>query len=385
MFRPHPLLDLKVAISPADSVDKTLKLLAPNYGNLETNSLRIERKSRISSLMSLHSDKESNAGETNQYERASLRLLARSYASRRILRRPYTTASNSGTIYSNQGTDSFRRKERGKRFHNYHTSFKRSLFSNTEDELAATHINTNTRDRITEFGFYDRTDTQAKYASNSSDKENIDVAPTRFVVLRNVPLSDKCSILSQVCGGPLERISTVACSKDHEDASAIQLCFMRLSDAENFYRYSNSGLFIINGVRIMTNFGSYTTEDQTDTLSESIKNEVLSQGARRCLILKRSVKNSQKFLIKHEDHSKQMLADLDVKQVRADFSKYGEIIDIAAVVSKKLSFAVHYCDVRSSIMAKRELNSVGTELNKKYSSWTVWYGKDPCDRPCYIA
>ncbi|ODV95505.1 hypothetical protein PACTADRAFT_50220 [Pachysolen tannophilus NRRL Y-2460] len=159
--------------------------------------------------------------------------------------------------------------------------------------------------------------------------------------------------------------------------------------------YATTGMFIVNGYHIQPSWANSNVLNIEDSnyfhqpVPAFLGNEMELNGARRSLILKKQINASRSIRSKtspkyrHFPSPKSHLSEFDCEETRRIFSKYGEIVDIAPVISRKLCFSVHYFDVRGSISAKIDLETPGSELYNKYSEWTVWYGKDPCDRPCF--
>lgn len=206
----------------------------------------------------------------------------------------------------------------------------------------------------------------------------------RVVVLTNIPPNSGInSILSQVCGGPLEKVIYNSTS----DISSVELYFIFPDHARRFHNYgSMSGMFIVNGWRLQSEWATQkNTENGSDALiSKSVLNDVL-HGARRTLILAKvipkKVNRSEKRMF-YPDPVLHFSKDFQALDIRLDFLEFGEILEISPVISKRLCFCIHFADVRSAVKAKHECETDGTTMFLKYCDWTAWYGKDIADKLC---
>lgn len=211
----------------------------------------------------------------------------------------------------------------------------------------------------------------------------------RVLVISKIPSTVGINgILSQICGGPLERIVF----HKRSISSTIEVFFIFPEHAKRFYTYcQTTGLFVVHGARPRVEWADeYNTESFNMlhmSVSKHLLNEVLHFGARRTLIFAKIVpgkvlRNDQKLF--YPDPQSHFTKDLDISRIYEDFLQYGEIIDLGPVVSRKICFSIHYTDIRSAIIAKRECETPSTEIYKKYGDWSVWYGKDCTDKWCPI-
>ncbi|EGW32735.1 uncharacterized protein SPAPADRAFT_149868 [Spathaspora passalidarum NRRL Y-27907] len=206
----------------------------------------------------------------------------------------------------------------------------------------------------------------------------------RVVVLTNVDSSMGInSILQQVCGGPLEKV--VQLNNGH-----IELYFIFPEHAKQFYTYGRAtGLLMVNGQRLRVEWWMNENENVNyhPPISKPLLMEIIQHGCRRCLILAKEVRGKQlrsgdkMFYPEPTIHYSQ---DLNIEDVKADFGRFGKILDIGSVISRKLCFSIFYSDVRSAIFAMNEIETGGSDLNKKYRDWFIWYGKDVTDRACFV-
>ncbi|KAG2734342.1 hypothetical protein G9P44_002348 [Scheffersomyces stipitis] len=208
----------------------------------------------------------------------------------------------------------------------------------------------------------------------------------RVVVISGIPHNTEVnSILAQVCGGPLERLV-------YKDNSALELFFIFPEQANQFYKYVNgSGLFIVNGKPLKVEWADKSnTEDYTglhSPIPKSLMNDVVYYGSRRILIFAKFIPNkklksgTKMFYPDPEIH---FSTDLNIAQIKQDFAKFGSIIEVGPVISRKLCFSLHFTDIRSAILAKSECELEGSAIHQKYGSWIIWYGRDTTDKPCYV-
>ncbi|KAF6063989.1 hypothetical protein FOB64_005573 [Candida albicans] len=168
------------------------------------------------------------------------------------------------------------------------------------------------------------------------------------------------SVLQQVCGGPLEKLTVLSNGK-----------------IELFFIFSNMQNNFIHMVKPRVN----------STLSSSLMSDILHNGCRRCLIISKNIpgkriRNGDKMFYPEPDIH--YSTNLNFEEIKNDFNKFGKVLDIGSVISRKLCFSIFYYDIRCAILAKQELDLIGSELNKKYKDWSIWYGKDITDRACFV-
>lgn len=211
---------------------------------------------------------------------------------------------------------------------------------------------------------------------------NEQTSKRRCVVLSNINESMGLnSILQQVCGGPLEKLVVLPNGK-------IELYFIFPEHAKQFYTYGKAtGLLMVNGIKLRVEWLNDENNLINFNLPKSLMTDILQNGCRRCLIISRNIpgkriRNGDKMFYPEPDIH--YSGNLNLDEIRTDFVKFGKIIDIGSVISRKLCFSIFYYDIRCAILAKQELDQVGTELSKKYKDWSVWYGKDITDRACFV-
>lgn len=215
----------------------------------------------------------------------------------------------------------------------------------------------------------------------------------RVVQLKNFPANIGLkSLILQVCGGPLEKIVVHKGQQlDINNCRSIEFWFFKSEDAEAFFKYSLTGMFLINGSHYAAEWSlphsSYAYGVYHEEVDDLIFEEFTKNNARRTLILKKIIKKSssskKKSTSRHYPSPKSHLSEIDLDDIIQEFSKFGEIFEISPVVSRKLCIAIHFFNVKSAISAKREFEDDASELHAKYTDWLIWYGKDPVDRLCF--
>lgn len=224
------------------------------------------------------------------------------------------------------------------------------------------------------------------------------------------------NLLVQVRGGPLEKITIVKTNsflpvqlnvysyqkkinwKDYH----ILLFFENEQSALDFYKYSKSQMFQVNGICLntipITHKESLNEKEITDKMNK------ISEGARRVLVFKKPVHN-KKHRKPHEKRywpnpQAHFTKDLNFITIRKDFERYGDLVEVLPVISRKTSFSVQFLNVRTAMRIKHviqnytsnhanyfQLNEkeelLDKEIRFKYSRWFVWYGLDPTDKPIF--
>ncbi|AOA63818.1 Sporulation specific protein [Komagataella phaffii CBS 7435] len=233
--------------------------------------------------------------------------------------------------------------------------------------------------------------------SLTSENRTISSVGNRVIRLSELPpMASLNSILTQAMGGPLERVYLTHPSIPHpiteEDVTnsniswnhlTVQLFFASPENAHKFLNYGCTGMFTINGVHPQLQWASRVLQETT--LLPIIKDHIASNSARRILIFKNKTvqtKNKSSSLIKgYPSPTINYSFDFDIRKIKENLSKYGNIIGIDPVISQKLCFCVHFYDIRSAIIVKHEIDRADSELSVEYEDWNVWYAKDPTDTP----
>lgn len=216
-------------------------------------------------------------------------------------------------------------------------------------------------------------------SSSSDDEIHDNKFDRRSIVLANVPRNTGLSsILSQVCGGPLEAITLHRSGVD-KALVKVELDFLTKEGAASFMKYGRSNLFKVNGIHLAPEWKK-CFELQPPALPEDILEEI--PEVCRCLIMKRYTSGVTKN--KHGSRPKETVLDnLDVSEIQQDFEIFGEIQDIGPIVSRKLCVSISFYCVHDAIHAMDDYENPASQLYRKYfKTWAVWYGKDITDRPC---
>lgn len=204
------------------------------------------------------------------------------------------------------------------------------------------------------------------------------------------------SVIAQINGGPLEKIiildDPIPIKNNQIVAgqlrkSILEIWFLRSDDAESFMRFSLSGMFIINGFHYEPQWAppDHKSEKQNTYHTSpglSILQDMNEHGARRCLVLKKHVTKRVKSSSRHYPSPKSHLSDINILEINQDFGAFGDILDVTPVISRKLCVAIHFFNIEAAILAKRSFEDETSNFHAKYKEWTLWYGKDPADKPC---
>jgi len=208
------------------------------------------------------------------------------------------------------------------------------------------------------------------------------------------------SVLAQVCGGPLERVAIIRSGSSSSQQlqlqtnynqlknNTLELWFLYPHDADSFMTFCSSGMFLINGFHYEPQWAPKHHQHKPHETyhlqpDESVSEQMINHGARRCLILKKYIPKRVKPSSKHLYPSPNShLSELNIEEIKFDFTTFGKIIDVTPVISKKLCVAIHFFDVESAINAKKSFLDHSSGFYMKYREWTLWYGKDPAEKPC---
>ncbi|CUS20406.1 LAQU0S01e05886g1_1 [Lachancea quebecensis] len=199
------------------------------------------------------------------------------------------------------------------------------------------------------------------------------------------------SLLSQVYGGPLEKVHV---SKDSRDTltKGVQLHFLFNEDAKSFISYGLSNNFRINGFIVKPQWAPKSTCSLSNMNFGEVKDMVTTNAStgrqegtrtRRCIVVKKT--GCTKSPRSRQLHSnRQSLCSFDFKDLRKDFEQFGEIAEISPMISRKLCVSVSFYDIRSAINALESFEKPDSFMHKKYNQdWTMAYGRDTTDRACY--
>ena len=236
------------------------------------------------------------------------------------------------------------------------------------------------------------------------------------------------------------------------DEVSIFLHFNEFEDAEKFYIYSKTGLFKVNDIHLKTVWIPEMDESGNDVSNVDNNNECnedeyednesanvseysdkyiskLMKGeekARRVLVFKKPLNDKRRTSKFNNTNNKTVNNNINnnnnnnmnnnntnstrkrngypdaginyseefkIDEIKEDFGKYGKLVEVLPVVSRKLCFGLQYYDVKSAIKVKRiiqqpqqggvdisELDARDVPLRHKYEGWYIWYGRDPADK-----
>lgn len=207
----------------------------------------------------------------------------------------------------------------------------------------------------------------------------------RVVVLGGLlPEVSVSSILSQVCGGPLEKAVYIELKMN----PLLELHFLSPDLARAFMDYSKTGIFVVNGERLRTAW-RISLERYGDIYrlpSADVVDRVLNHLASRVLTLSKAVPTKtasrSKFVKGFPCPKVNFSSEFDFSAILYDFGSVGEIVEATPMLSANLSLSLHFTDIASAIEAMRLLKEQSF-LHTKYAGWTVKYAKDPTARPCF--
>ncbi|CCK67982.1 Ssp2p KNAG_0A02930 [Huiozyma naganishii CBS 8797] len=216
--------------------------------------------------------------------------------------------------------------------------------------------------------------------ASSTDADSRDTSNLKCIVIDNIPSDTGInSIVSQIRGGPLTKIILESDSANRNQAVKLRLQFLSCQDSNKFMQSAKSHLFQVNGAKLQPFWDDNEQCTDNDVLTYN-KNDS-EGGVTRCLILKQVVPEKKASSFSRDKNS--MLVDLDINEVRRQFSAFGSVQDITPVISRKLCLAIFYLNINSALQAMKSYQTPSSDLHELYSqSWSMWYGKDTTDRPC---
>ncbi|VEU21079.1 DEKNAAC101951 [Brettanomyces naardenensis] len=243
-------------------------------------------------------------------------------------------------------------------------------------------------------------------------EDNAGLINSRTLLLTDIPpYTSLPAILSRIGGGPLQRIDLLkrhnweTLSEPHSwnqpidwQQSVLKLQFDSHENAIIFYEHSRTNAFIVNGCHLLTLWmPDKCTPDPEKKGQDEIDKEILNlmaepENARRVLVLKQPVPNKKRTAgrkhFSYPDPLANYSSDFDIEEVVGDFSRFGKIVEVTPVISRKLCFGIQFFDIVSAMDAKHNIegdvedqDELKLEIARKYGGWYVWYGKDPTDKP----
>lgn len=228
-------------------------------------------------------------------------------------------------------------------------------------------------------------DGENAYVTSSSEDELLEnnVRP-KVIIIGNIPSNTGIgSILSQVCGGPLEKIAVQ--TNEEQALKRVELDFCTINAARSFMKYGRTNMFKINGKHLSPEWRK-TPENKLSKSNrwEEQSSLELQSDFCRCLIMKKYI-NSGKGVRYSDLYKQSPLEPLDISEIKQDFEVFGDILEITPVVSRKLCISINFFAIESAVKAMKEYEDPTSVLHKSYfHNWAIWYGKDITDRPCVV-
>lgn len=231
----------------------------------------------------------------------------------------------------------------------------------------------------------------------SPGTESIDLTSNndkRVVIFQDLPRNTGIkNLLAQIHGGPLEKILYAYDDRLGADRIAyVEIHFLFSSDANRFMHFSRYHLFKVNGIHLIPQWANKDVLELSNNSMEHIRQFVDldkcksiqnfdSVGARRCLIMKKYTKKHRPIC--KELNPKSRIYDLDIRQIKNDFNRFGHILDVSPLISRKICLQISFHDIRSAIEAMKSYETTNSFINDRYyRDWSIWYGKDIVDKPC---
>lgn len=179
----------------------------------------------------------------------------------------------------------------------------------------------------------------------------------------------------------------VQVSEERSNLRIIQAHFFQAKDARSFYNFTKTGRFLVNGQIYFPHWANAGIAN-IYTLPKMIHDEMVYNGARRCLTLSRkanSLNNNESICgdvgtkLKHYN----VRLNTSIDKIKRDFSKYGLIIAVCPLIAPTVSLSIQFADVRCAIRTKKLFERQSdSALSRGYAGWVISYGKDPTDRKC---
>ncbi|CCF55818.1 hypothetical protein KAFR_0A03830 [Kazachstania africana CBS 2517] len=205
----------------------------------------------------------------------------------------------------------------------------------------------------------------------------------RNIVIKNIPSgTGLASVMSQVCGGPLENISFQTAEKSINILENVRLSFLTADAADAFMNYSKTRLFKVNGFNLITEWAPLKQQPINNIYSGLEKQQAqFSTNICRSLIMKKYPQ--KKEIKKYCKWMENTMDDFDPSIIVEDFGQFGRIQEVTPIISRKLCVAVNYYNILSALKAIESYEDPNSELHRKYyKSWAIWFGKDITDKPC---
>lgn len=243
-----------------------------------------------------------------------------------------------------------------------------------------------------------------------------------IVYIQEVPATTGWdTIISQLCGGAIERVVRGTDTQGRSEFCSVEVHFQRDRSAVQFYHFTLSGRFFINGVQYKAQM--LPENGPRELVSKRQNGQVFYQMerkcARRCLYLipdpsnrsdgrdrgllgiSRSmssqrglrrrttpVHKSDHFLTAHE--TTYVSTMFDMGDLKHHFGKFGCVASITPIISNRreeptAKMCIQYTDVRPAIFVKQIYQQQTQRLDPIFEGYTLEFGDDPADRACPYA
>lgn len=193
-------------------------------------------------------------------------------------------------------------------------------------------------------------------------------------------------ILEQVRGG---RIEKMVCHRGRN--SWLEIRFLSAASAGHFANYATlTGFVVVNGIRpqvaLLPDFTIEKPHLQRSFGTCPLQ-LAISENASRVLHFSKVVPSKASKLASanctYPSPELNFSDDFDAETLKWDLVKFGGVVEIMPLVSRKLAVAVQFSDIRSAMLAVLAMHDSSSAFCSKYPDWEVKYGRDPSDRPMY--
>lgn len=238
------------------------------------------------------------------------------------------------------------------------------------------------RSRVLKLELYKQLPLQTLKSSHGAEIQNFGKRVVEITGLSdkmNVPL-----VLSQLRGGALEKVVY------HENNPKLELYFLSSLKAAEFMAYAcKTGFFVVNGSLLVVEWGISPEAHNCEfsPLPRYLLDEVEIQRASRVLVLSKPIpgkplgdKGGKKVYPNPRDN---FSSDFNIEEVKWDFVRFGGIVEVCPMISHRLSVSIQFTDIRSALLVMRSMKQRESHIGTKYADWSVKYGSDPAQRPCY--
>lgn len=206
----------------------------------------------------------------------------------------------------------------------------------------------------------------------STIAQQIVLAPSvRLVIVQFEPTWSINCVLSQVCGGPLEKVNLAD--------NNLELHFLHSACAQRFYYYAKSGQFTVRGRALKVGCPtdvSLSISGSEDKMRDEEFEQAILGGARRTLTVSQRV---------HSPTQRLTPSKICIRELKAMFESMGRVLLVRPMFTRKgEAFVIQYEDISSAIRAKHALDHNLAPFSSLHR-WKSEYIKDSTERPCVFA